>query len=220
VSETETEGSKRRGSVLQSPYFWAVMGALIVIPAMRPFLRHEPPPPPVQFELPQFALVDSGGAKFGSADLAGRVYVADFIFTRCGSICPQLTRAMGRLDQRYREHGVDGVRLVSITIDPTFDSPEVLGRYAAEYGIDTDRWTLLTGPPETIRTLIIEGFHLGLGDPPGADTSGDRLVDIVHSGKLVLVDGDGGIRGYYDSDGEGLDELFHRSLHVLKEASR
>ncbi|HXV77877.1 MAG TPA: SCO family protein [Candidatus Polarisedimenticolaceae bacterium] len=220
MSEHEIQDAGPRRSLLHSPYLWAVLAGLILIPAMRPFLRHEPAPPAVQFELPEFRLVDSRGAAFGSDDLDGRVYVADFIFTRCGSICPALTRSMKLLDRRFRERGVDGVHLVSITVDPTYDTPEVLARYADEHAIDLERWTLLTGPPASVRSLVIDGFRLGLGQAPETGTPPESPAEIAHSGKLVLVDGSGGVRGYYDADGEGLDEVFHRTLHVLKQGSR
>jgi len=182
---------------------------------LRPLLRHEPDPPPVLGQLPEFRLTGSAGETFGSAELAGQVYVAGFFFTRCVSICPLLTAAMGRLQRRYDEAGVEGVRLVSITVDPEYDTPERLREYGEERGVDPRRWKLLTGDPEAIRRLILEGFRTPLGEPQ----TNAGLMDIAHSGKLVLVDGRGAIRGYYDYDPTGLDEIFHRSRHLLPEST-
>lgn len=203
---------------LRSPYFWAAIAGLIAIPAIRPLLRYEPAPPPVLYRLPPFSLIDSAGRPFGSVELEGRVWVADFIFTRCGSICPLLTQAMSRLDRRYRENGVEGIHLVSVTVDPEFDTPDVLAGYGGAHGIDPGRWSLLTGPPEAIRSLITEGFRFAHEPAPGADpAAGGDLIEIAHTGKLVLVDRQGGVRGLYDIDESGLDELYHRSRHVLAE---
>ena len=179
-------------------------------------LRRGPDPPPVLGQVPEFRLTESGGMPFGTAELEGQVYIANFFFSRCVSICPLLTAAMGRLQQRYDEAGVEGIRLVSISIDPEYDTPERLREYGEEHGVDPRRWTLLTGEPDEIRRLVFEGFRTPLGEP---QTIGG-LMDIAHTGKFVLVDGRGAIRGYYDSDAAGLDEIFHRSRHVQQESRR
>jgi len=208
-------GSPKR-SIWNSPWLWAAVAGLIFIPLMRPLLIREPAPPPVIGQLPAFSLTDSSGAPFGSDDLAGQVWVADLIFTRCTSICPLLTAAMRRLDQRYLEEGVEGIRLVSFSVDPEYDTPEVLREYSESFGIDPARWSFLTGPPERVRELVVEGFRTGLGPR----TENADLIEIAHSAKFVLIDWKGRIRGYYDVDMEGLDEVFHRSRHVVKQQRR
>lgn len=199
-------------SFLRSPYLWAFFIGIVVLTLLRPALRFDPEPPVVLNTLPEFRLTASTGESFGSRELAGSVWVANFIFTRCVSICPGLTEAMSRLDRRYAEAGID-VRLVSVSVDPDHDTPEVLAAYGREHGIDPRRWTLLTGAQEPLRELVQQGFRTAMGIPEATG----NLVDVAHSGKFVLVDGQGRIRGYYDSDGEGLDELFHRARHVLDE---
>lgn len=208
---------ERRRSLFRNPFVWAFFAGIITITLMRPLLRREPPPPPVIGQLPEYSLVDSSGQAFGSVDLAGQVYVTNFIFTRCTSICPLLTRAMGRLQQRYDENGVEGLRLVSITVDPEYDTPGRLRQYAESHDADPGRWVFLTGDPERIRQVVEGGFKTAVGE---AQATGGDLIDIAHSGKFVLVDGQGGIRGYYDSDELGLDEIYHRSLHVLEQQRR
>jgi protein SCO1/2 len=199
----------------RSPYFWAFLSGIVALALIRPLLRHEPPPPPVLGELPAFSLTDPTGRPFGSADLAGQVWIANFFFTRCPSICPKLMDAAARLDRRLDEAGVEGVRLVSITVDPEWDTPERLRHYAAARRIDPARWTLLTGDAAAIHALVYGGFKTALG-PPETDPGG--VIDIAHSGKLVLVDWAGRVRGYYDTDELGLDETFHRARHVLAES--
>lgn len=225
---------QKASSLLRNPWLWAVFAGLVLIPAVRPLLRFEPAPPPVYAQLPDYSLIDSGERPFGSGELAGQVYVVNFIFTRCASICPLLTEAMARLERRYVSEGVERVRLVSITVDPAWDTPERLREYVSARGLPTDRWSFLTGPPERVRALVVEGFKTPLGTAsqlPGQEQTnaenladnlaeGDSLIDIAHTGKLVLVDQQGGIRGYYDSDESGLDEIFHRSRQVLRERRR
>lgn len=196
--------------LLRSPFFWAAAVALVTVPVLRPFLRHVPAPPPVVGQLPEFRLVDQAGAAFGSKELRGQVWVADFFFTSCPSVCPKLTRAAKALQERFAAADVP-VRLVSISVDPETDTPARLTDYAREYALDTTRWSLLTGDLADIRRLVVEGFAAHMGDkvPDGAG-----LMDIAHSTHLVLVDGQGRIRGYYGSDEQGSDEVFHRAQHV------
>ena len=176
-----------------------------------------PPAPPVLSVLPSYDLTDSRGEPFGTEQLAGQVYVANFFFTRCTSVCPMLTNSMSKLQRRYREGGIGEIRLVSISVDGAHDTPEQLAAYAERHAIETESWSLLTGPREQVRPLAFEGFLLPLGDPQ-EDARG--LMDIGHASRLVLVDRWGQVRGYYDGSASGLDELFERSQHVLEEKQR
>ena len=192
----------------RNPYVWAFIVGCVTVTLIRPLLRYEPKPPPVLGELPEFSLVDAAGKPFGSADLRGQVWIASFFFTRCPSICPLLMTRMAALEQRLQSDALDRIRLVSITVDPTYDTAERLRAAEPGYGVDRSRWTLLTGPLERVHELCVAGFHV-----PGSDG------DIPHTTKVVLVDGSGHIRGYYETDEPGLDEVFHRAQHVLKEAN-
>jgi protein SCO1/2 len=216
-SSPAAEPASTARRVLRNPFVWAFLAGIVCLTAIRPLLRHEPEPPGVLWRLPAFRLTAEDGSAFGSDDLEGRVWVADLFFTRCSSICPQLTRAMAALQRRYDEAGLDSVRLLSITVDPGHDTPEVLRAYAREHGIDTKRWRLLTGEPGPIRELVEGGLRAAMGQAP---PPGGNLVDIAHAGHLFLVDGDGGVRGFYATDAAGLDEVFHRSRHVLDEQRR
>jgi protein SCO1/2 len=202
------------GRTLRNPFVWFFLVGAVSLPLIRPLLKHEPPPPPVLGQLPAFELVGTDGTAFGSDDLAGRVWVASFLFTRCSTICPALGRSVHSLQERYREWEVDGIHLVSITVDPEHDTPAALADFGERHGQDPAHWTLLTGEPDAVRELVVSGFLLAMGSPETTD----GIVDVAHSGRLVLVDGRGRIRGYYDSDAEGLDEVFHRSIHVLEES--
>lgn len=194
---------------------WAFFAGIVLLTLIRPLLRFDPAPPPVLGELPAYSLVDPGGAEFGSEQLAGRVYVANFFFTSCASICPPMMRAVKTLQDRLRAEGIDGVRIVSVTVDPETDTPGRLAEYGAALGVDPARWTLLTGERDEIRVLAVEGFKTAMGEREEVAEGG--LFDIAHAGKLVLIDRRGRIRGYFDYDALGLDEVFHRARHLLRE---
>ena len=200
-------------SLARNPFFWAFVVGCVMITSMRPLLRRIPAPPPVLRQVPPFTLTDISGRPFGSDQLRGHVYVASFFFTRCTSICPTLMSDLAKLQDRYRREGID-VRLVSITVDPEHDDPEELRTAAKRYGVDPSRWTVLTGPRTAIRDLAVGGFQVPIGDPEQSDAG---MLDIAHTGKLLLVDAGGGLRGYYDTGELGLDEVFWRSKRVLDE---
>ncbi len=215
------EGSKRSDEAgipprrrFLNPWFLAALAGVVLIPALRPLLRIEPDPPPVLRQLPEWRLVDQNGDAFGSGDLAGEVYVASFVFTRCATVCPRLTAEVSRLERRYREEGVEGVRLVSFSVDPEHDTPERLRDYAGRRGLDLERWRLVTGDRQDVRSVVVDGFALPMGER--IDLAGG-LVDVAHAARLVLVDRAGGVRGYYGSDEVGLDEVFHRTRQILAE---
>ncbi|MYA07924.1 MAG: SCO family protein [Holophagales bacterium] len=197
-----------------NPWVLAALAGLVLIPAIRPLLRFEPDPPPVLRQLPDWRLVDQNGESFGSGDLAGEVYVASFLFTRCATVCPRLTASLRQLDRRYREEGVEGVRLVSFSVDPEHDTPERLRDYAGSRSLDLERWSLLTGAEREVRSIVVDGFALPMGER--LDLAGG-LVDVAHAARLALVDRDGGVRGYYGSDAVGVDEVFHRTRQILAE---
>lgn len=205
-------GGPRR--LVGNPYLWAFLAGALLLVLIRPLLRFEPAPPAPLWALPAFSLTDQDGRPFGSEQLRGRVYVASFFFARCVSICPAVMRAMSRLQERYAAAGMNEVRLVSISVDPGADTPEVLREHGSRYGQDRSRWTLLTGEPELVRRLLHEGFRVPVGE---REDLGGGLFDIAHSGKLALVDGRGRVRGFYDATEAGLDEIFHRTRHVLRE---
>jgi len=106
------------------------------------------------------------------------------------------------------------VRLVSFSVDPEHDTPEVLRGYAESRGVDLTNWSLVTGGEEAVRSLVVSGFALPMGER--LDLAGG-LVDVAHAARLVLVDRQGGVRGYYSSDETGLDETFHRTRQILAE---
>lgn len=168
-----------------------------------------PEPLPVLGKLPGFSLVNRDGRTVRLEDLAGTPWVADFIFTRCPASCPMMSARMARLNRDLP--GDLDVRLVSFSVDPGHDTPEVLQRYAASFQAP-DRWLFLTGGKEDIRRLSIEGFKLGLDMDPAP---GSGPEPILHSTRFVLVDGEGSIRGYYEAFDEASMEKLRGDLLQL-----
>jgi protein SCO1/2 len=184
--------------------------ALLAVAAATAVQRlRKPEPLPVLGQVPAFALTNRDGRVVRRADLDGRPWVADFVFTRCPASCPMMSARMARLN---RDLPSDlAVRLVSISVDPAHDTPEVLQRYAESFQA-TDRWLFLTGTREDVRRLCIEGFKLGLDMAPGP---GSGPEPILHSTRFVLVDGKGGIRGYYEAFNEDSTAKLKRDLLAL-----
>lgn len=167
--------------------------------------------PPVLFQLPEFALANRDGASVSLASLRGEPFVAGFIFTRCGGVCPRITEQMIRLATLVQHPHL--LRRVSFTVDPAFDSPPVLAAYAADHGIRDDRWLFLTGEPSAVRTLVHDGFKLSVED------SGTAEEPIVHSTRLVLVDRLGRVRGYYEAfEEEAIGKLLSDLRAVMRES--
>jgi protein SCO1/2 len=146
-------------------------------------------PLPVLGTVPAFTLTDHSGAAVGSTQLAGGVWIADFIFTRCPDVCPALTARMAKMQAALP----DDVRLVSFSVDPTHDTPEVLRAYASRAGA-RDGWLFLTGPRAAMATLLREGFRVAYAD------DGPPTAPITHSDRFVLIDRELRIRGYYHGD--------------------
>ena len=167
--------------------------------------KAEDPALPVLGKVPDFALTDHTASPFGSARLDSGLWVANFIFTRCAATCPLQTATMAQLQERLKAKNLlQVITLVSFSVDPGFDTPEVLREYGKEYGADPDRWRFLTGSREEIWDLSKAGFKLGVGESPPES----QAQPLFHSPRMVLVDGQRRIRGYYDGvSAEGLDEI-------------
>jgi protein SCO1/2 len=164
-------------------------------------------------QFPDAAFTDQTGAAVRSSDLAGRVLIANFIFTRCPTVCPVTSLKMKRLGEGLASE--EGIALVSISVDPEHDTPAVLRAYAARYGADPARWRFLTGEAGAVRRAIEDGFKLAV-DRRG--TSADGTPDIVHDLHVVLVDRRLRIRGYYDSDDPGrLADLARDARRLARE---
>jgi cytochrome oxidase Cu insertion factor (SCO1/SenC/PrrC family) len=160
--------------------------------------------------VPEFRLTERSGRTVSAADLKGKVWVADFIFTRCMGPCPRLSRAMAGLQSSLA--AAPDARLVSITVDPSHDTPAALAAYAERFEADKERWLFLTGDPAAVRDLVLGGFKAAMQDNPSAGPG----EAVTHSLGMALVDKDGRIRGYFDgSDPAALERLAKRAKALL-----
>ena len=135
--------------------------------------------------VPQFEFTNSDGNTVTLDNLKGKVWVADFIFTTCTMACPMMTGNMNIVHKKFKKN--DNVRLVSISVYPEYDTPEVLKNYASQYDADTEKWLFLTGKEDAVKDIIRDGFKIG-----------DYEDIIFHSEKFALVDKKGIIRAYYN----------------------
>lgn len=191
---------------------WGLLGGILLGIAFATLwqFQNRAPAPPVLGEVPDFALTNRDGRTVRRTDLAGAPWVADFIFTRCGGSCPMMSMRMARLEREIP--GDLGVRLVSFTVDPGYDTPEVLQRYAESFGAP-GRWLFLTGTREELHRLSIEGFKLAVDDSPAVPAN--AAEPILHSTRFVLVDAEGKIRGYYEAFDEESVQRLERDLRAL-----
>jgi cytochrome oxidase Cu insertion factor (SCO1/SenC/PrrC family) len=162
-----------------------------------------------------FTLTERSGRTVTRDDLLGKVWIASFIFTRCTGPCPQVSGSMARLQSELKDE--KDVRLVSFTVDPEHDRPDVLKRYAVNYRADPERWLFLTGDEKVIYDLSLHSFWQGVERNRGTGQSpGDA---VAHSTRLSVVDRRGHFRAYYDSTrlDENLPKLKRKVAELLRE---
>ncbi len=197
----------------------AVVSLATALPLVKAFSVDLPDSPARLHRLPEFSLVSEAGRPFGSTQLRGRVWVANFVYTSCSGVCPKLTAAMQRV--QYRARNLKGAfHLVSITVDPRGDTTEKLRAYAEKARANSASWTFLGGSLEDVRSLVMDGFQLGMGKDDHGHAPGEScdhevassdaastLFDVAHGEQLVLVDGEGWVRGSFGIDDRSLDRL-------------
>jgi protein SCO1/2 len=181
------------------PWAWTAFLALVMaLPIVRSVVPPPVPPPPVLGTVPDFRLVDQTGAPFGPERLGGRVWVADFVFTRCPDVCPRMTERLAGVQRMLG----DRVDVVSVSVDPEYDTPQRLAAFARANGAESPRWHFLTGESRHVRETVLRGFQVAFA------RDSDDISSITHGVHVVLVDGRGRIRGYYDStDPDALERL-------------
>jgi protein SCO1/2 len=158
---------------------------------------------PVMSTVPDFTLIERSSREVKNQELAGKIWIADFVYTSCGGMCPIMTEKMRKLQDKLPAE----IRLVSFSVDPDVDTPAVLTEYAKKFGADPNRWLFLTGNRDSLYKLSKEGFKLAV-----ENSGGTELEPITHSSRFALVDQQGRIRGYYSM--EEPSEL----AHLIKDA--
>lgn len=153
------------------------------------------PVPPVYFDAPEFHLTDQTGAPFGTEDLEGRVWIVNFMFTRCTATCPRQADRIVELQQHVRRWpDQDRLCYVSVSVDPEHDTADALRAYAESRRADPARWKFLTGTRSELHALSREGFKL-----PAFGSDDDSKSPITHSSRFILVDRNRRVRGFYES---------------------
>jgi protein SCO1/2 len=171
---------------------------------------------PVVSTIPEFSLIDQLGRPYGSADLAGKVWIASFVYTTCPGPCPRVVQQMAEVQRRIGPE--PEVAFVSISVDPEADTPPVLAAYTESRAIDAQKWRFLTGPLDQVLAVVRGGFLLALvrTDEADAETIASE-GPIVHSVRLVLVDRARRVRGYYEStEPDSMDRLVEDARRLLR----
>jgi protein SCO1/2 len=182
--------------------FWVLFLVFgFAYPIYKSLNRTLPPDLPVIAQVPEYELISENGQRFGSKDLAGRVYLANFVFSRCPSVCPKMLSDLQKIQKRIRGTGKK-VAIVTFTVDPEHDNEKVLFDLARKYDANPFTWTFLTGTDkEALFKLYKDGFKVGVEQNP------QDLFDIAHSEKIVLVDRKNRVRGYYSFDTDSVNKL-------------
>lgn len=168
---------------------------------------NEPEMDTVFHSIPNWKLTDENGKDFLGESLKGKIYVADFFFTRCETICPKMSTELTRVQDTFSQN--EDVQLASFSVDPTHDTPEMLRVYAKKYDAKAGKWHFLTGTKSQIYPLAIKGYFIPVADASEYDKAVKTPDEtFIHSEKLILVDKEGHIRGFYDgTDKKDVDRL-------------
>jgi cytochrome oxidase Cu insertion factor (SCO1/SenC/PrrC family) len=164
--------------------------------------------PTIDFALPDFELIDQHKQPFKKSQMAGDVWVTNFIFTSCPSVCPRLTERMATLVTSLADQ--PNVRFLSISVDPETDTPDKLAAFGAQHGAGSPRWSFVTGDPKLVEQTVLKGFLMVM-------QRGATPMDISHAERFVVVDKKSHVRGLYETDDAGLAALKARVLELLRE---
>ncbi len=159
------------------------------------------------WQVPAFELTDQEGQPFNSVKMLGKVWIVDFFYTTCPGPCPALSSRLSGLHKSFSND--NRVAFLSISSDPEKDTPEVLKRYASKFGADS-RWGFLTGSVDSVFSLANQGFKLSL-------TRSEKPEEpVTHSTRLVLVDAQGWIRGFFEGVGEDSEDVGKRLEDAIR----
>lgn len=157
--------------------------------------------------IPSFSLTNQNGKRVTESLVKGKVYVADYFFTTCQSICPIMSK---QLDRVYKSQ--TDVMILSHTVDPETDTPEILKAYAEKFQADTNRWIFLTGSKPDLYNLARNGYLLDAQEGNGG------AEDFIHTQNFALIDKKGRIRGFYDgTDSSAVNDLITDIGFLLQE---
>jgi protein SCO1/2 len=190
--------------IVLNRFFWPTfMLVSFLVPIARSVLRDLPKPPPPLFSIPNFTLTDENGSQFGSSQLKNKIYIANFFFTSCPTICVEQGKKLQHIQKRLRGLG-DKILILSFSVDSKTDVPSKLFKWARQNHANPYVWKFLTGKEEDVSRLLNSGFRVASTSVTGKNTN---LFDLVHSEKLILVDDLGSVRGIYSSDKDSINKM-------------
>lgn len=161
-----------------------------------------------------FSFTNQEGKTITQKDIEGKVFIAEYFFTTCKTICPVMNVQMQRVHKEFKSN--DGVRILSFTVDPETDTVEQMNRYAESHGAAPSTWFFLTGSKDDLYALARRSFFVL--KPAEAENQGDVGSDFIHTNNFVLVDQKKRIRGYYDGTSKKeVDELISDIKLLLKD---
>ncbi len=161
-----------------------------------------------------FSFVNQAGQSLSSNDIDGKIWVAEYFFTTCGSICPKMNQQMKRVQDAFK--GDRDLVILSFTVNPEVDSVEQMKKHADFLGAELPQWQLLTGDKNDLYSLARKSFFLL--KPAEAENLGDAGNDFIHTNNFVLVDQERRIRGYYDgTNAKDVDKMI-KDIDRLKKA--
>ena len=191
-----------------------ILGLFLGILVIRDTLKILNTPPEKFGSVPGFSLTNQHDERYGSAELEGKIWVANFIFTRCKTVCPIFSNAMGRLQTKTREEFSRGdLQLVSFSVDPAFDTASVLNKYSQRFKAQPGYWHFLTGPTDSIRAVVMDGLNIYMEDAKTVD----EPEQLMHGSHFVLIDSEMAIRGYYPVEDDGtLDQIMRDIKRIIR----
>jgi len=193
-------------STAQGPSFYRwliiVLGVFLLLVLMYRVTEPTPqelaaaarPKLPKMSVIPHFELTERSGKIISNNDLAGKIWVADFVYTMCPGPCPLVTAELAKIQQKVADD--PHVQLVTFTVDPQNDTPPVLAAYADKFHADANKWWFLTGPEKPLYDLIEKGFLQAVEDERGQQNG---QFTVTHSTNFALIDANGVMRGSYKS---------------------
>ena len=183
--------------------FWILFCVIaFVFPLYRAVNRNLPEPLPKYYKAPAFSMITEDGLNLNESDMRGKVYIANFFFSNCPTTCPKNLKQMQKIQKRVKGLG-DRLAILSFTVDPENDSPKKLFKVARDWKANPYIWKFLTGEISHLKSILVDGFKVPIGDKKYSKS----IYDIAHSEKIVLVDQEGFIRGYYKMEKNDINKL-------------
>jgi protein SCO1/2 len=192
----------------------SLMAIVAITAAFAHFLKRNGSGLPVYSAVPDFRLTADDGKSITLSDLKGKIWVAEFFFASCAGICLDMNRNMVRVQKAFADN--PDVRIVSFTVDPQNDTPEILREYRKNFDAMDGKWVFVTGDKKAIYRLARHGFKVAAAEVKPQEEGG--ATDFIHSDRFILVDRKGRIRGYYNgTDKKQVDKLIADIRKLLRE---